>query len=308
MSLCQDQVFVPGVAKALPATFRVLMTRYNLALPGFRDRAGISNPAEHRRWLDTRLKLFKSFCLPSVLGQTMRPDLWVLGFDGDDREAVEPVIDAVKDHSWIIPAWQERHGDAHEPVAKCFAREVLPRVKPEHSHVMLTRVDNDDALCREFLSYASLYARAVCARNPALDDFWISFPFGADYFEQRCWVWMQPGNPFLTRVQTRDRFLDRQVYWIVHTKVLSPDYPLFQPLTTEPMWLRNFHGGNVKPVRWGGRLRFVPTREALEVFGVRLRELEEIRPLSWRLGPQRAARRVAKRVRHVLRRFRSKLH
>ena len=307
MALCRDQVFVPEGAKPLPATFRVLITRYNVARPGFRARAGISNAAEHRRWLDERLKLFKSFCLPSVLKQTMQPDLWALGLDGDEREAVQPVLDAVRSYPWIVPAWQERQGESHETEAQSFARVIVPRVMHDHSHVMLTRVDNDDSLGREYLSYASVYAAAVRARNPALDDFWICFPFGADYFERRCWVWVYPGNPFLSRVQTRERFLERQVYWVEHTKVLRPNYPLFLPLTTEPMWLRNFHGGNVKPNRFGGRLRFVPTNEVLRNFGVELRELDAagVGTSDWRAGAKRASRRIAKRVRRALRRLQS---
>jgi hypothetical protein len=279
------------------------MTRYNLVLPGFRARAGVSNTAEHRHWLDERLKLFKAFCLPSVLRQTMPPDLWVLGFDGDEREAVEPVLDAVQHHPWIVPAWQERQGDTHEGVTKCFARVIAPRVTDEHSHVMLTRVDNDDSLGREYLSYASLYASAVCARTPALDDFWICFPLGAAYFERRCWVWVYPGNPFLSRVQTRARFLELQVYWVAHTNVLRPDYPLFLPSTTEPMWLHNFHGGNVKPNRFGGRLRFVPTSDVLKNFSVQLgeRDTAGLETGGWRAGAKRASRRVAKRVRRALR-------
>ena len=300
MGLCPDQVLRPG-GTAILSAFRVLMTRYNLALPGFRTRANISNPAEHRRWLDRRLQLFLGFCLPSVVHQAMRPDVWLLGFDGDDREIVEPVLEAVKDRPWIVPAWQQRVGESHEPMGDCFSREILARLTNDHSHVILTRLDSDDSLARNFLLYTWQYSATVTARNPDIADFWVSFPFGTDYDERRCWVWMYPGNPFLSRVQTRERFLKKQKFWIPHTKVLEPRHNLFQPITTEPMWLRSFHGGQVggRTLPRAGRIRLVPTREVLRNFGVKLKYLGELRPASasWSEAARLVARRFAKRLR-----------
>src|SRR5215204_3128119 len=97
MAIWGDSVYHPAEKLVLPA-FQVVATRYNLALKHFRAKAGISQDADHQRWLDERLKLFTTFCLPSMLNQKRRPHLWLLGMDGESRDAVAPVLDAIKDH------------------------------------------------------------------------------------------------------------------------------------------------------------------------------------------------------------------
>src|SRR5688500_7922876 len=128
MLLVHDHTLnLPDAAAKLPAV-HVLLTRYKLPIPGLRAREGISDRVERQRWLEARLPLFTSCCLPSVLAQTKRPDLWLLGFDGHSRDAVAPVIEAVKGYSWIVPVWQD---EANDPFASWFfgiRREVLGRL------------------------------------------------------------------------------------------------------------------------------------------------------------------------------------
>src|SRR3712207_712144 len=106
MRLWYDSVYDGSDRSELPA-FHVVLTRYNMEFGRGKVKRRWAN-AERRRWLEHRLRLFTTFCLPSMLSQRRRPDVWLLGFDGQSPEAVEPVLEVVKDHPWIVPVWQRR--------------------------------------------------------------------------------------------------------------------------------------------------------------------------------------------------------
>jgi len=260
----------------------ILVTRYNL-----RTGRDISR-AEKQRWLEGRLPLFQDFCLPSVLAQTKRPDLWILGFDGEEPELVEPVLDTVKEYSWIVPAWQKKNGNFYESWGRSIRREIRPHLHDALSHVALTRMDNDDSLGRTFIEEVAGYSRTVSTNRPDLDEFWILFPLGADYVNKRCFLHVYPSNAFPTVVRKRRKLLKRERFFVDHSTLLSGNYTVFLPVTTAPMWLRNVHEGTILNSR-ARRARFalVPTRAALRQFGLDRDSLEKRRPDGWKTSVRR---------------------
>ena len=113
-----------------------------------------------------------------MLSQVKRPDYWLLGFDGERREAAEQVLAAVRGHDWIVPVWQRRSGGVHEHPSRLFDREVWERIGEHYIHIVTARLDNDDAINRWFLHDLHQYSAALLAKQPALEDFWVSFPTG----------------------------------------------------------------------------------------------------------------------------------
>ncbi len=296
MLLVHDNTLrLPDAAPALPA-LHVLLTRYNLPIRGFQAKVGNTGRAERQRWLDARLPLFRSFCLPSVLAQTRRPDLWLLGFDGESRDAVAPVIDAVEGHSWIVPVWQDESGDPIALWTSAVKREVSVRLQSGHSHVIATRLDNDDALQRTYSKHVHGYASLVAHSRPELQEFWITFPFGIDYLDKSCFLRVYPENAFQSLVMTRTRFVEKARLMGVHSSVLRKGYTVFPAVTTSPMWLRNIHGGNVMSAR-NRRAKFalVPTDKVLRQFGLNRDALENRH--AWRAPAQRLLLRLLKRFR-----------
>jgi hypothetical protein len=59
--------------------------------------------------------------------------------------------------------------------------------------------DNDDAHARDYWRLAERYAGAVVARQPDLDDFWISFPLGAQLAEGRFCLFSTTRSHFHSR-------------------------------------------------------------------------------------------------------------
>jgi len=271
MRLCHDGIFKGSDGSDLSA-FQVVLTRYNMEF-GPRKTAKRWASPKRQRWLENRLDHFTTFCLPSLVNQTKHPDLWLLGFDGESPEAVQPVLDAVKDYPWIVPVWQQGVAGVYEDKVLAFTREILARLPLDRTHLITSRVDNDDAINRHFLEFIRAYSSAVVA-NKCLEDFWLAFPFGAFYSGTRCISYVYPNNPFCSRVQAVSILADdsRTVFEFQHARLFLNGCKVFLPLTEDPMWIRNYHGENLAVARIATRRRFSPTssRAVLRECGVEL--------------------------------------
>ena len=277
----------------------VLVTRYNLPMRGELSRA------EKQRWLDSRLRLFRDFCLTSVLAQTKKPDLWILGLDVDERDLVEPVLDTIKGHPWMVPAWVGQTGSSKKGWSSAIRGEIRARFHDAVSHVALTRLDSDDALGRTYMQQVAEYSRMVARNRPELNEFWIAFPLGVDYFNRRCYLHIYPGNAFQTVVLRRSEVRKRERFFVDHSTLLSGDYTVFLPATPVPMWLRNIHEGTILNARGReARLALVPTRRALRGFGLDPETLEKLQPSGWRAYRDRVLTPARARLRSIRRALR----
>lgn len=301
MPMLGDSVYHPSDRFDVSA-YQVVLTRYNLRSGPVR-RATRAQERKRRRWLDTRFKLFTTFCLPSMINQTRRPDIWLIAFDGESREAVQPVLDAIKDHPWIVPAWQRPVDGIFEDLGAVSSREILARLPPGKTQLITTRLDNDDAVNKHFLEHVRCYAASVLHYEPDLSDFWVVFPIGADYFKARCRFYVSSNNAFCTRVQpvaTLSENLET-VHAFQHARLFLSGCKVFLPMTTDPMWIRNFHGGNLSLVSMADRRNFTAsaTRTVLRQCGIRIeQEPKPVWPNLFERTPEgrRSRRRLAKRV------------
>ena len=232
------------------------------------------------RWLAHRVRIFETFCLPSVLSQVKRPDYWLLGFDGERREAAEQVLAVVRGHDWIVPVWQRRSGGVHEHPSRLFDREVRERIGEHHMHVVTARLDNDDAINRWFLHDLHQYSAALLTKQPALEDFWVSFPTGVHYSAGECRLLNYPSNHFLARVVGAGRFRSQTnltAMAVDHNQVFQHG-SVFLATTTEPMWLQNVHGGNASNKVKRKLPKFASTQAMLARCGIDIAATKAARP------------------------------
>ena len=243
MTLRRDGIFERGARYPIIRAFNVLLTPYAMVVgwnPGAKRKA-------FRASLPSRFRVFQSICVPSVCSQAVQPDLWLLGFADIWRDDATPVLDAVKEHPWIVPVWQQTSPTGHERVFACFQREIRSRLNDTFSHVITTRLDNDDAINRSFTQHLAEYSAAVVHKEPELEDFWISFPFGANYHGSVSRIYTNPANHFLSRVQAVSHFTTTEMSTalvINHNRVFE-GRRVFLPITTDPMWLEVVHDDNV---------------------------------------------------------------
>jgi hypothetical protein len=181
-------------------TAHVLLTRYNLRT-AWTD-AAVTDDAQG--WHDDRAVIFEKICLPSVLAQTRRPDIWIVGFDSSKREYVRRVLDLLGPHPWIVPIWQSSSDGRHESSQRLFERAMGSLFGSRHKRIITTRLDNDDAIALNYCEEVRRHATARLKLRPDEQDFWLTFARGAQLCNGAIRPYRKLNNQFLSRCITLD--------------------------------------------------------------------------------------------------------
>ncbi|TPW29843.1 glycosyltransferase [Pararhizobium mangrovi] len=217
-----------------------LLTRFNMPITGF--RAPQSN-VEKAAWETARIPIFRKLTLQSIIRQTRRPDLWLIGFDANRKKEMAPLIEELSAFSWIVPVWSDQAEEGDLGYSSCFAKRICDYLSYDFNHVVTCRVDNDDALHTDYIHSIGRYTTQL----ENVSDEWLSFPFGAQYAEGEAHVHIYPSSPFLSRIESRKvyehSFRGRTALFGNHNKVFGRGR-VHQIFTEDPMWLMNMHGGN----------------------------------------------------------------
>lgn len=200
-----------------------LITRFNIPM---RSQPGRSTD---RDWLEHRLRLFSSYCLPSVAHQSCQDFRWLLLMDRDTPASFFETIEQRQrqDNLRILPvtsAWKNE-------LAAYLAQEC-------HSEYLVTsRLDNDDAIHRHFIQATQ------AAINGQKFQFF-DVPCGLKLDELRCRLFrfMHVAGPFVSLVERVDG-LPKTVYCCNHSQV-SQLGPVCR-LMLNPGWLQVVHDRNV---------------------------------------------------------------
>jgi hypothetical protein len=246
-----------------PSVHHVLLTRFNLAR-GFDDR---HLDAE---WLERRLELFALICAPSVEAQTSQDFTWIVFVDpASPKWLVDGIASAAPFAVVTEVSGFRARGEFTEAV----------RALAGQGPWLTSRLDNDDALARDFIERAR--AHAV--------EGYLSFAEGAqlDLTRGRASLARFTSNSFLTR-----RATDGTVLEVAH-RAASP----LTELEGSPAWLVVAHGGNV--MNGYGDPRPISARDVETHFGI-TRGLVTDRTPRW---ARRMKRSCSLYVRGILRRL-----
>jgi hypothetical protein len=287
--LLDDAIYRAGRTRPELPCLQVVTTRFNMVMRAFERDGFLSGAGDKEGWLAARIPIFESVCLPSLVNQSRRPDLWLLGFDLNREREVAPILDMIAPHPWIVPVWQKTQEGRPDNFERCFRRSIVERLKPEHQWVLTTRLDNDDALSLTFCEAAREYTGAVISANPQDGDFWISFPLGVQFANGECRLMPQTGNAFLSRCVRVGA--GSSVEWGTaqsgsHRHIFESG-KVYLPVTRRPMWLQNVHGTNLLNREKTGLSVLRDTDAELARFGIQLESP----------SPQRSIRRTMLRVR-----------
>lgn len=215
-------------------TAHFLLTRFNIPFGFGNLPAGLGLNDE---WLEQRFALFENFCLPSVLAQENKDFCWLIWIDERTperwrsrlKEDLEPLPSAR-----VLP---------FKPGSDAIWKEEIEKLSGGTSvqRIVTTRLDNDDAISRDYL--ASIARRA--AALPRKDrPYVINYRDGCRVSNAGFFAVSQRLNPFLS--------------------VVSPRHPLITALHTDhgsmnrvgkvvdhgkffrraPYWLQSIHGNN----------------------------------------------------------------
>ena len=121
-----------------------LITRFNIKnAKSHWQKTKTGNLVLTDEWLKHRFEIFNSYCLPSILNQSNQNFKWLIYFDVDTpAEYINRVETIAGKHPFIKPIYV----DEYQSFLKGIPGNVLSNLKSDSSHIITTRLDNDDAL------------------------------------------------------------------------------------------------------------------------------------------------------------------
>ncbi|WP_432736547.1 glycosyltransferase [Maridesulfovibrio sp. FT414] len=188
-------------------------------------------------WLYERFDFFSRFCLPSIAAQEEQNFTWIILFDEDTPAHFKKMINVFEKYSNINVIYC---GD--------FST-VMPRVKSfitessaGYDYILTTRLDNDDALSRKFVSTLhNVVGKILGDGSNSVSELYINFPNGYQYCNGDVYDFADITNAFVSLLET-NRTL-HTVYWVDHPSIYDKA-PVAQ-VETKPIYLQNVHDGNV---------------------------------------------------------------
>jgi hypothetical protein len=209
----------------------LLLTRFNTAL-----QFAYSPVRLNSEWLHARLALFQRYCLPSVAGQRNAEFHWLVFFDAES------------------PQWFKEKVASYEPLVEpiyidglatdeVLARKVAERGIETSPYLITTRLDNDDAISRDYMASVQLAFRGQNRE-------FISFPFGLQSFRGHLYNVYWHSNPFLSLIEKVGQSGNiTSVFCVAHDRVTERNS--LKKVLSAPRWLQVLHGSNLANVLRG---------------------------------------------------------
>ncbi|WKN53751.1 glycosyltransferase [Rhodococcus opacus] len=199
----------------------LVMTRFNV-------RVG-REPA-NEDWLRHRLQYFENVCCASIASQTNKDFRWIVLFDSEREPWFEAEVERLSRNGLFEPIWVE---GSFEPTvaANLFAE------RSSADWLITTRVDNDDALARDFIE-------KVQSQFERQDFEFVNFQSGLQLNDAgELFHRLDPSNAFISLIEKRREGPPRGIYLAWHDRV-EQHGPMRQ-VRSHAMWLQMVHGRNI---------------------------------------------------------------
>jgi hypothetical protein len=208
-------------------TFRhVILTRFNVKI----EQA----PPPGQDWLEHRFSLFERFCLPSVTAQTCTDFDWILFCDPEIPPQYLNRLRAYTRHSTVRPIYFRNRFD------QAMVRAAVAELARGYTHLITTRLDNDDAICRTFVETIRSHFRSQQFE-------FLNFTNGFIWQDGRIWSGRHSSNAFISLVEEARNY--STVYCGNHME-LGQQGPIVQ-IAEPAAWLQVVHGRNISNQAWG---------------------------------------------------------
>lgn len=209
-----------------------LLTRFNIrtGVPVFRGLDA--------EWLAHRFELFEQFCLPSVRGQRNQAFEWLVFLDPETPQLYREKILAYSSWRNFVPVY------LLSPDRSSVIEAVRSRLEPESTHLITSRLDNDDAICADFV-------RLIQERFRGQDREFLNFRSGCVWSEGRVYSREDRSNPFISFVEKTQHGV--KTVWQGEHDSLAKFGPVVQVETPTPAWMQVVHERNLANVVLGTR-------------------------------------------------------
>lgn len=208
-----------------------LATRFNLKnLVWKKTKSGTA--VLNDDWLSDRFEIFEKFCLPSVMQQSELNFHWCIFFDENTPKGYLDRINAIKEKFPNISPILI--GEMSELV-HAFRNFIL-RNMHSHSHVITTRLDNDDIIHKDFVHIIQQMYRPI---EMGIIDVQLGYQFSIDSKFPDLRKYLHKSNSFLSLVETAtspQTIFSRQHYDWEHVEKIV--------FNQEPLWIELSHRSN----------------------------------------------------------------
>jgi hypothetical protein len=100
-------------------------------------------------WLSHRFKLFETYCFPSVRNQTNQDFVWYVFFD---TQTPEPYRSKILELHRVYSNFRPLFINDFTELLPVVRAEIRKSLTPENTHVLTSRMDNDDSIHQEYVS------------------------------------------------------------------------------------------------------------------------------------------------------------
>jgi len=231
-----------------------LITRFNLKSTWSEDKNGIETNTE--AWLENRYHLYQKYCFSSVKNQKTKNFTWLVYFDSDTPNKYKEINNSMKSNfSNFVPVYKSSYNEFLDDIGKDLKEYINERRKIP-THVITTRLDNDDALHRD-----SVDAIQSCFNNQHLGIIDIIKGYGYRISNRKILTKRNYKlNPFISLVEELGDALEiKTVYNRPHTEWTDVNYT---PYTKKRLWMQIIHEKNIVNKLWGEPILNVEEKDA----------------------------------------------
>jgi len=214
-----------NIAKEEVSFKHIVITRYWFPIAATRKDDGSCSDAE---WFERRYELFKTYCLPSVLGQSEQEFIWIVYFDESAP------YESVKQVKELLSAYPHFHVRTLSAFKSSVIRDDLANFTHGFEYLLTTRLDNDDGLHREFIK------RLHDAIRPGGREF-LNFPVGLIACGERIYLYRHRSNAFISFFEPVEGALT--VFCAPHEQLCY--WAPIRQLEAWPSFLQVVHGTNL---------------------------------------------------------------
>lgn len=220
-----------------------LITRFNIGIYG-------RSKVDPEAWMPERIRLFKTYCAPSVRTQTCQDFSWIVLVDRrtpdrDQHDILNAMRPEVDELVYVdVPDRFKFKEDEGEPLwLPTFRLMVL---STQADIIITSRLDNDDAIASDFMQEVKTMAARGCSGAV------VDFPYGSVYDESSGKAYAvnhAKGSSFISLV-SRVSSKMHTVYRACHRTVAIHATKYMPVPNKSEMWLMVLHGNNMSNRRW----------------------------------------------------------
>ena len=210
----------------MPRFRHLILTRFNVRIE--------QNAPPSRDWLEHRFDLFERFCLPSVHSQTNANFDWVVFCHPGMPVALLERMEALREWKAFRPIY------FYSVFDQAMVRAAISELVHGFSHLITTRLDNDDAVSRTFIE-------TIQKHFTGQDFEFLNFTNGYIWQQGTVYSGQHWSNPFISLVERAENYAT--VYCGNHMDLDRMGRIVQIP---EPAaWLQVVHGRNLLNHAWG---------------------------------------------------------